>query len=75
MGKSSISIINNSHPPTLIKGAGGGEEGGVPTLTGNEEWINNWRKNVISVVTRDRVVDKILKDRIDKKNTCEKQFP
>ena len=44
----------------------------------NDEWSNNWWKDVIKVVTRDRVVDKILEDRIDKiafmcvKNTFQK---
>ena len=30
---------------------------------------------MINVVTRDRVVDTILKDRIDERNVCEKHFP
>ena len=47
----------------------------VPTW--NQERGNNWGKDVINIVTRDRVVDKILKDKIDIKNIylCEKHFP
>lgn len=47
----------------------------VPTW--NQERGNNWGKDVINIVTRDRVVDKILKDKIDIKNIylCEKLFP
>ena len=45
--------------------------------TGNNEWSNNWWKNITTVVTQDRVVGKTLKDRIGKKNiyVYEKQFP
>lgn len=35
-------------------------------LTGNDEMSNNWRENIINVVTRDRMVDKNLEDRINK---------
>ena len=28
---------------------------------------SNWRKSIISVVTKDRVIDKVLKERIMKK--------
>ena len=35
---------------------------------GDDEWSCNWRKSIISVVTKDRVIDKALTDRIMKKN-------
>ena len=35
-------------------------------LTGNDEMSNNWRENIINVVTRDHMVDKNLEDRINK---------
>ena len=34
---------------------------------GGDEWISNWRKSIISVVTKDRVIDKASRDRIMKK--------
>ena len=45
--------------------------------TKNYEWINIFWKNIIIVVTWNRVVDKSLKDRINKKNiyVCEQHFP
>ena len=36
---------------------------------GDDKWSSNWR-NILSVVTRDRVIDKALRERIMKK----KQF-
>ena len=43
---------------------------------GGDEWISNWRKSIISVVTKDRVIDKALRDRIMKKNifVCKKHY-
>ena len=38
----------------------------VPTENG--KWSNNWRENVINVATQDCVIDKILKEMIDRKN-------
>ena len=35
---------------------------------GDDEWSCNWRKSIISVVTKDRVIDKALRERIMKKN-------
>ena len=35
---------------------------------GDDEWSSNWRKSIISLVTKDRVIDKALKERIVKKN-------
>ena len=42
----------------------------------DDEWSFNWRKNIISVVTKDRVIDKALRERIMKKNifVCEKRY-
>ena len=34
---------------------------------GDDEWSSNWRKSIISVVTKDRVIDKALRERIMKK--------
>ena len=34
---------------------------------GDDEWSSNWRKSIISVVTKDRVIDKALRERIKKK--------
>ena len=34
---------------------------------GDDEWFSNWRKSIISVVTKDRVIDKASRDRIMKK--------
>ena len=46
----------------------------VPTR--KDKCSNNWMENIINVITRDRVVDKILRDRIDKVNiyVFEKHF-
>ena len=43
---------------------------------GDDEWSCNWRKSIISVVTKDRVIDKALRERIMKKNifVCEKHY-
>ena len=43
---------------------------------GDNEWSCNWRKSIISVVTKDRVIDKALRERIMKKNifVCEKHY-
>ena len=43
---------------------------------GDDEWSSNWRKSIISVVTKDRVIDKALRERIMKKNifVCEKHY-
>ena len=43
---------------------------------GDDEWSSNWRKSIISVVTKDRVIDKALRERIMKKNIfdCEKHI-
>ena len=38
--------------------------------TGNDEPINDWRKNMINAITWDHVVDKILREGIDKKKIC-----
>ena len=45
-------------------------------LERDDEWSFNWRKNIISVVTKDRVIDKALRERIMKKNifVCEKHY-
>lgn len=40
--------------------------------TGNDEWSNNWRENMVNVVTQNRVIDKILKDRTDRKNNFQR---
>ena len=44
--------------------------------TGNDEWSNNGCKNITNVVTRDHIVEKILRERIGKKYiyVCEKHF-
>ena len=34
---------------------------------GDDEWGSNWRKSIISVVTKDHVTDKALRERIMKK--------
>ena len=34
---------------------------------GDDEWSSNWRKSIISVVTKDCVIDKALRERIMKK--------
>ena len=34
---------------------------------GDDEWNSNWRKGIISIVTKDRVIDKSLRERIMKK--------
>ena len=43
---------------------------------GDDEWSSNLRKSIISVVTKDRVIDKALRERIRKKNVfaCEKHY-
>ena len=43
---------------------------------GDDEWSSNWRKSIISVVTKDRVIDKALRERIMNKNifVCEKHY-
>ena len=43
---------------------------------GHDEWSSNQRKSIISVVTRDHVIDKALRERIMKKNIflCEKHY-
>ena len=43
---------------------------------GDDEWSSNWRKSIISVVTKDRVIYKALRKRIMKKNifVCEKHY-
>ena len=45
--------------------------------TGNDEWSNSCRRNMINVATLDRLVDKTLKNRKYKKNIYvrEKHFP
>ena len=41
----------------------------------DDEWSPNWRKSIISVVTKDRVVDKALRERImNKKKIFSSQF-
>ena len=35
---------------------------------GDDVWSSNWRKSIISVVTKNRVIDKALRERIMKKN-------
>ena len=39
----------------------------VPQGEGDDEWSSNWRTGTISVVTKDRVIDKVLWERIMKK--------
>ena len=34
---------------------------------GDEDWSSNWRKSIISVVTKNFVIDKALRERIMKK--------
>ena len=34
---------------------------------GDDEWSSNWRKSIISVVTKDHVIEKALRERIMKK--------
>ena len=34
---------------------------------GDNEWSFNWRKSIISVVTKDSIIDKALRERIMKK--------
>ena len=43
---------------------------------GDDEWSSIWRKSIISVVTKDHVIDKALRERIMKKNifVCEKHY-
>ena len=42
----------------------------------SDEWSCNWRKSIISVVTKNCVIDKALRGRIMKKNIfiCEKHY-
>ena len=35
---------------------------------GVDQWSSDWRKNIISVAAKDRVIDKALRERITKKN-------
>ena len=35
---------------------------------GVDQWRSDWRKNIISVAAKDRVIDKALRERITKKN-------
>ena len=44
---------------------------------GDDERSSNWRKCIISVVTKDHVIDKALRERIMKKNifVCENHYP
>ena len=43
---------------------------------GDDEWSCNWKKSIISVVTKDRIIDKALRERIMKKNifVCERHY-
>ena len=43
---------------------------------GDDEWSSNWRKSIISVVTKDRVIDKALRERITERSIfiCEKHY-
>ena len=45
---------------------------------GDDEWSSNWKKSIICVVTKDRVIDKALRNRIKEKNknifVCEKHY-
>ena len=44
---------------------------------GDNEWSSNWRKCIINVVTKNRVIDKVLRERIMKtKNIffCERDY-
>ena len=42
---------------------------------GDHEWISNWRKSFIRVVTKDRVIHKALRERIMKNVfVCEKCY-
>ena len=43
---------------------------------GDDECSFNWRKIILGVVTKDRVIDKALRERIMKKNifVCEKHY-
>ena len=34
---------------------------------GDNEWSSDWRKSIISVITKDLVIDKALRERITKK--------
>ena len=35
---------------------------------GVDQWSSDWRKNIISVAAKDRVIDKALRERITQKN-------
>ena len=43
---------------------------------GEDEWSSNWRKSIISVVTKDHVIDKALRERVIKKDifVCENHY-
>ena len=43
---------------------------------GDDEWSSNWRKSIISIVTKGRVIDKALREKIMKKKffACEKHY-
>ena len=47
----------------------------VPTK--DDEWSKEWRRKIVAVITRDRVVDSNLKRQIDNKAlyVCEKHYP
>ena len=34
---------------------------------GGDVWSSSWRKSIMSVVTKDRVIDEAMRDRIRKK--------
>ena len=38
--------------------------------SGENDFDNKWRNQLINIVTRDREVDKVLRERLEKENIC-----
>lgn len=45
--------------------------------TGDDEFNTKWRENIVSIITKDRIIDKSLKCQIENRNlyTCELHYP
>ena len=45
--------------------------------TGDDEYSKTWRERIVNIITKDRVIDKGLKNQIDKRTlfTCELHYP
>ena len=62
---------------SIIGCSSSGRKSGVAIFKvpeGDNEWSCTWRKSILSIVTKDRVIDKALRERIMKKKYffCEK---